>query len=184
MQANTPWVADLMTTPEAEVRAVTKQAVAAVRDTSLECAVAAQRGREALTGPYPHREFRSASPSKYARRTSAWSVGLIDLPQLLSSGTLPAMNSDLVPYDLWARGSVHESGQHLSMSLGGSRRRAGIRNIHGFGQHWQAAALLGPEFLAHTRRKVPVVLRASFAAGDTVLTALLTAWLLRPAAER
>ncbi|MET8680776.1 hypothetical protein ABZW18_25110 [Streptomyces sp. NPDC004647] len=48
LPANTRWVSELMSVPEADVRAVTARAVAAVRDVSLVRGEAAQQGREVL----------------------------------------------------------------------------------------------------------------------------------------
>ncbi|WP_234347531.1 hypothetical protein [Streptomyces specialis] len=50
LQANTRWVSELMEVPETTVRAVTSEAVRAVRDTSLSRGEAGQKGREALSG--------------------------------------------------------------------------------------------------------------------------------------
>lgn len=48
LRANTPWVSDLMTMPEADVRAITAKAVSAVTDESLPVPQAASEGRRAL----------------------------------------------------------------------------------------------------------------------------------------
>lgn len=48
LRANTPWVSDLMTMRETDVRAVTAKAVAAVSDKSLPVPQAASEGRRAL----------------------------------------------------------------------------------------------------------------------------------------
>ncbi|MFB6894539.1 hypothetical protein ACFCX4_35180 [Kitasatospora sp. NPDC056327] len=50
LRADTRWVAELMATPDAEVRARTGEAVTAVRDTSSARGAAARRGRAALAG--------------------------------------------------------------------------------------------------------------------------------------
>ncbi|MFD9128674.1 hypothetical protein [Kitasatospora sp. NPDC059571] len=52
LRADTPWAYALMSLPDTAVRAVTAEAVAAVRDTALDRGTAARRGRAALS-PLP-----------------------------------------------------------------------------------------------------------------------------------
>lgn len=82
LQANTKWVARLMSTPETEVRAITARAREAALDESLTLSCAADKARRALEGlpgcghghPVPSAILTAAAPQRmavYDRRARA-----------------------------------------------------------------------------------------------------------------
>lgn len=117
LRANTPWVASLQLTPEVRVRAVTAVAVDAVRDTSVDTAEAARRGRAALS-PLPGFARGDALASALLLAAAPQRMAVYDRRALTALGML----------QLTLTAALGRYGRYMAL-VDGLRREATARSV-------------------------------------------------------